>query len=144
MQKRTKCEHGKFKWNCDPCGGLKRCEKHGRVMQSCRICHPKLWAQRILTTLKRLSRKSGHAGPTLTPPQLLKMLESSPICCGCNAPLDYNAVGWCAPCLHHNHETGEVIGFAHRECNSLEGQLQKLGTRLPIFLKNFFPTQVGQ
>jgi Recombination endonuclease VII len=139
MQKRTKCPHGKFKWNCEDCGGLKRCEMHKRVARTCRICYPKFWAQRILSRHRQDARRLGYAPPNITAKKLLKLLEKSPNCCGCDAPLDYQASGFNAPCLHHNHETGEVVGFAHRECNSLEGQLQKLGVRLPIFLKNFFP-----
>jgi hypothetical protein len=139
MQKRTKCEHGKFKWNCLPCGGLKLCEKHKRVARTCRICYPRFWAQRILSRHKQDARKGGYKATSITPQDLLRLLESYPNCCGCGAFLDYNAVGgFNAPCLHHNHETGKVIGFAHRECNSLEGQLRKLGGRLPVFLKNFF------
>jgi hypothetical protein len=138
MQKRKKCEHKKLKWNCDECGGLKRCELHGRVARTCRICHPEWWVIRILSRHKRDAKAGGYAQTKINPQQLLELLRNTPNCCGCGAPLDYSASGFAAPCLHHNHETGEVIGFAHRECNSLEGQLAKLGSRLPIFLRNFF------
>lgn len=136
---KVRCPHGRYKWNCDDCGGLKRCEKHGRVARTCRICFPKHWAQRILSSHRQNARKGKYAATQITPAKLLKILKTSPSCCGCGAPLNYEAVGFEAPCLHHDHNTGEVVGFAHRECNSLEGQLKKLGTRLPTFLKNFFP-----
>jgi Recombination endonuclease VII len=137
-QKRAKCEHNKFKWNCDECGGQKRCELHGRVARTCRICHPEWWAVRILSRQKRDARAGNYTPAKATPKQLLELLRNTPNCCGCGAPLDYRASGFEAPCLHHDHTTGEVIGFAHRECNALEGQLKKLGERLPVFLKNFF------
>ena len=141
---RTKCPHGKFKWNCDDCGGLKRCEKHGRDARTCRICFPKSWAQRILSRHRQDARKGGYLAPKITPKELLELLNKSLNCCGCGTLLNYKTVGFDAPCLHHNHDTGEVVGFSHRECNSLEGQLQKLGNRLPTFIKNFFPHLVKE
>lgn len=142
MQKRTRCEHSKFKWNCELCGGLKRCERHGRVARTCRICFPRLWAQRILSRHRQDARKGGYAPTKISVENLLKLLAESPNCCGCGEPLNYAGVGFKAPCLHHNHDSGDAVGFCHRECNSLEGQLRKLEDRLPVFLKNFFGIMV--
>jgi len=45
------------------------------------------------------------------------------------------------PSLHHNHDTGEVLGYIHNICNRLEGALRKyIGVdNLHIFLINMFP-----
>jgi hypothetical protein len=46
-------------------------------------------------------------------------------------------------CLHHNHETGEVYGFAHRDCNRMEGFFGKLTTAQQVrFLQTQFPDVV--
>jgi hypothetical protein len=133
------CEHGRQRSNCKNCGGSAVCILHGRTNRSCRLCFPKSWAVRILSANRANAKRAGYCPPVVTAEDILILIDKSPLCCGCEEVLDYSQTGFKAPCLHHNHETGEVVGFAHRECNSLEGQLQKLGHKIPIFLKNFFP-----
>lgn len=136
------CKHDILKWDCTACGGANTC-KHAKEGRSCRLCFPLAWAKRIITQHKAHAKRKGYAAPNITAENLLALIKSSNLCCGCGEVLDFTLNKFKAPCMHHSHETGEVIGFAHRECNALEGQLQKLGSRLPIFLKNFFPQQVG-
>lgn len=133
------CKHGRTRQNCAPCGGASVCVTHKRQGRSCRECFPLAWAKRKLSAIARGCRQGGYLKPQITAKEILKLIEEKPFCCGCGDKLNYDLRGFEAPCLHHNHSTGEVIGFAHRECNSLEGQLSKLGTRLSTFLKNFFP-----
>lgn len=132
------CEHKKQRSNCKICGRNAVC-KHGWVSRTCRECFPRAWAVRILSRTAKDARRGNYAAIKASPEEVLSLLGKSPLCCGCDQPLNYTIRGFRAPCIHHNHETGELIGFAHRECNMLEGQLQKLGERLPNFIKNFFP-----
>lgn len=135
------CKHNKTRSICALCGGGSVC-KHRIQSRSCRECFPLAWAKRLISHSAANARKKGYAPVNATPEQILNLIEKSPTCCGCGGLLDYRQRGFYAPCLHHDHITGGVVGFAHRECNALEGQLQKLGNRLIVFLKNFFP-QVG-
>jgi hypothetical protein len=132
------CEHKKQRYTCRICGRNAVCN-HGRSRRACRECFPRSWAVRVLSKTATDARRKGYATVKISPEELLSFIDNSPLCCGCEGFLDYKTKGFYAPCLHHNHKTGEFIGFAHRECNALEGQLQKLGSRLPIFIKNFFP-----
>jgi Recombination endonuclease VII len=47
-------------------------------------------------------------------------MQRSKQCALCGDDLDWQASEY--PNLHHNHETGKVIGFVHLRCNMIEGK----------------------
>lgn len=82
------------------------------------------------------AKKGGYKSlaPTYAHADIREMMET-PNCCICLEPLSWNrfAVGY-TPVPHHDHETGELYGFAHARCNiiaSLRGeQIVRMKTAL--------------
>ena len=159
MAKNTKCNHGKRKISCKQCKGSQICQ-HGRQRSSCipckggsvclhqkqvatcRICYPLGWAKRYVTISKQQAKRYSYAAPNITPEKVISLVLSSKTCCGCGGVLDWAKD---SPCLHHNHQTGEVVGFTHRFCNTIEGFIVKLGNEKTLcLLKNFFPPLIKQ
>jgi hypothetical protein len=64
----------------------------------------------------------GYAPPIITPEELVQLRQETQVCALCPESLDWS--GEKPPCLHHNHETGKVIGFVHPRCNIIEGRGQ--------------------
>lgn len=125
---------------CALCGGGSVCV-HRRQVSSCRSCNLLAWARRLLTQSKSQAKKFGYAAPKITAAQIVILVQTSERCRGCEESLEWKNGE--APCLHHNHETGQVVGFVHRGCNRIEGFFQKLNSKKQInILKNFFPDVV--
>ena len=135
------CEHNRQRSTCIPCGGGSVCV-HKKQKSTCRVCDLLGWAKGYISISKYQAKRFGYTAPKITADELVALISYSKKCCGCEEPLYWSGQ---TPCLHHNHETGNVIGFAHRFCNTLEGFLVKLGPkRMAVLLKNFFPEQVSK
>jgi hypothetical protein len=135
------CRHNIQRSSCKQCNVKQLCE-HDIRMDTCRRCNPLSWAKRKLSRARRDAKRFNYIKPKITPQELVVLMSESMICCGCEEPLDWDGQ---SPCLHHDHESGAVFGFAHRFCNVFEGQSQELGIkRLVSILKNFFPKVVEE
>lgn len=100
------------------------------------------WAYQTLRVARRDAAKNGWVAPSITAEALLGLMRLSENCVACGKPLDWNTQDkGVFPSLHHNHDTGEVLGYTHNICNRLEGSLRKyVGVEnLPTFLRNMFP-----
>lgn len=126
------CEHSIEQYRCKQCFGGGVCE-HLIRRTNCQFCNPLSWAKRILRDQQKHAANKNHKSPIITPEELVILRQKSEICVLCEEFLIEK------PVLHHNHQTGEVIGFAHGLCNSIEGFLSKLSeTARARFLKNVF------
>jgi hypothetical protein len=104
------------------------------------VCDPLGAAKRRLAVCKGDARRGGYVPPRITAEELLKLKNESLICVGCEDPLDWDNY----PHLHHDHRTGEVLGFCHPMCNQAEGMLGKMTSEgRKAFIKNFFPEVIN-
>lgn len=130
------CVHNKLRVICKECGGSALCE-HDKQRRGCQECNPLGWAKAYLLVSKGMARRRSYLPPKITPEELLVLISISRFCVGCGGVLSWENRG---PHLHHNHHTGEVLGFCHPTCNQAEGMLSNLSILERItFLKNFFP-----
>jgi hypothetical protein len=125
------CAHKREAYRCAQCGGGGMCS-HGSRRYQCRVCSPLGWAKRVLRDLKSNSKARDYAPPVGTPERVLE-LEKDPTCVLCGEPLNIR------PALHHDHETGELIGFSHHACNSAEGIVK----RMSVSARDFFIRKVS-
>jgi hypothetical protein len=133
------CVHNRLRSSCIPCKGGGVCA-HEKQRSVCRSCNVLGWAKKIVRVSKQNAKRFGYTAPNTTAEKIVEMVALSLVCCGCGALLNWNKE---SPCLHHNHETGDVIGFTHRFCNTVEGFLIKLGARKVIrIIENLFPAIV--
>jgi hypothetical protein len=67
---------------------------------------------------KAAARKHGYKFPKNVSHSVIReMMETD--CWRCGKPLDWSSLGsGKTPHLHHDHETGEILGFTHMRCNS--------------------------
>lgn len=134
------CKHGVVKYRCSKCGGGSMCQ-HNRERRMCKTCDPKHRIGRFIYRYNREAREGGYSPPNITIDEFEELQATSTHCCGCNEILDW--AGELTPCLHHDHDTGKVFGFAHRFCNMFEGQTRRLGSKkIVALLINFFPNVV--
>jgi hypothetical protein len=105
------------------------------------MCTPVDLAKLKIDGSKRIAKRGGYAPVKIGVASLIKLMQDSHICVGCKEPLNWDeGEDGRMPCLHHNHKTGEVIGFAHNRCNWLEGMINKFGYDLiSKLVKNFGP-----
>jgi len=63
-----------------------------------------------------------------TPHIVIRTMMEKPNCERCGEPLKWEFGLWKTPHLHHNHETGEPLGFTHPVCNTqaMENEINKL------------------
>ncbi len=126
------CRHDREWSRCKECKGGSICE-HAARRAVCLVCNPLGWAKRVLRDLQKHAIEKGYKAPILSSEELVRLYQESRICVLCEEPLEAK------PSLHHNHETGKVIGFSHTRCNSIEGFLSKLSLLArERFLKNVF------
>jgi len=55
-----------------------------------------------------------------TPHRIIRKMMASKVCVLCEKPLRWTIGAGQTPHLHHDHETGEILGFAHHRCNPLD------------------------
>lgn len=70
-----------------------------------------------------MARRRNYASPLINHYGLVVLMQNSKTCVLCGAVLDWSQK---SPHLHHDHETGQVHGFAHQLCNQAEGMLMKM------------------
>lgn len=113
--------------------------KHGK--RRCRICTPLDWAKMRIDSGKRVAKKDGYLPANIDAISMVELMKKSTICIGCEELLNWEAER--KPCLHHNHATGDVVGFVHSRCNWLEGVINRLGYDfLSKLIKNFRPSDL--
>ena len=88
-----------------------------------------IWAKRLLRSQKAAARYGKYASPNISAAQIVELKNTPGLkCCIC---LTGEGLKWVKSArltnahLHHNHDTGEVYGFAHALCNRLMGLLNK-------------------
>jgi hypothetical protein len=132
------CEHGIRQYVCRQCSGAGLCE-HGRRSQ-CWLCDPLGWASHCINRAKSDAKSRKHLAPKIAAEELVELRRRSDVCCFCEQALSW-ADSKNSPHLHHDHETGEVFGYAHPVCNKFEGQVMSLGVQAAIvFLENMLRT----
>jgi len=103
------------------------------------VSNPKMngWTCRvrvILNTGATAARIGNYvAVPRNTPHEIIRKLMEEPLCVLCKELLDWSSLGAAkTPHLHHNHNTGEMYGFAHHKCNplALENRIKELEERI--------------
>jgi len=82
------------------------------------------WAIILLRSLKYHSQMGGYAAPKISIAGLVRLRKYSRRCALTGRPLDWSQSP--LPHLHHDHKTGEVIGFVCRLANVIDGMLAKL------------------
>ena len=135
------CSHGKANTRCAECGGGSICI-HNKARQVCRECNPIGWVKQALLRAKKNCIEKGINPPNITAEEMVLLASQTTHCCGCKQPLVFDGRQPHAlkACLHHNHQTGEVVGFAHSICNLIEGKFLLLTLEQRIcLLDNFFP-----
>lgn len=83
----------------------------------------------ILISSLQGAKKYGHLPIAQdTPHASIRALMEEPNCERCGAPLAWEFGLWKTPHLHHNHETGEPLGFTHPVCNprAMENEIDRL------------------
>jgi hypothetical protein len=123
-------------WGCRPC--------NVQLLREVRNT-PIGWARTILWQAKANAKKYGIARPNITVEDFIELAQTTTHCsaCGHQLPALTYRKKKCSERrqLHHNHETGEVIGFVHNHCNMAEGYLSRIpsveGKRQ--FMKVLFP-----
>lgn len=130
------CKHRRQRSTCAICGGGSVCS-HKIQKSTCRKCDVVGWSKRYITISRQQAKRFGYCPPNTTAEKVALLVTSSKKCCACGLSLDWSKG---KTCLHHSHETGEVFGFVHRFCNTVEGYLKKMGSsRASALIKNFFP-----
>lgn len=125
------CKHDKECFRCKECKGGGICG-HKERRYVCFICSPLGWAKKVLRDLKRNAIAGGYTPPVISPEGIVALRRRASDCILCEQPLANEPM-----VLHHDHFTGEVIGGAHRRCNTMEGFLEKLNPRArKIFVTN--------
>jgi hypothetical protein len=63
-----------------------------------------------------------------TPHSVIRAFMDDPLCERCKQPLNWEFKRGKTPHLHHDHETGEIYGFTHSQCNpkDLELEIERL------------------
>jgi len=135
--KNKPCLHKLQKGHCRICRPDNYCA-HSKHRSHCRLCHPLGWAKGCLSVFRGDAKRHGYKAPNIPPEQFVARMKQTKRCTACNGRLNWLKKPH--PHLHHNHETGEVIGFCHPVCNQAEGMLAKLTHQERInFLACFFP-----
>lgn len=81
------------------------------------------WAKILLRSLNYHALKGDYIAPRISISQLVNLRINSSKCALTGRPLNWAKVP--LPHLHHNHRTGEVVGFVCSEANKTEGMLSK-------------------
>jgi hypothetical protein len=73
----------------------------------------------ILNGSQACARRGGYKPvPRNTPHSVIRAMMANPYCERCGEVLRWSVILGCrAPHLHHDHETGEPLGFTHPVCN---------------------------
>jgi len=84
---------------------------HNRPFWTCRV-------RVILDSIRCAARKRNYQpiNPN-TSHSVIRQLMQEKNCVLCGEPLDWELGRGTTPHLHHDHETGEIYGFAHPKCN---------------------------
>lgn len=83
----------------------------------------------ILSASKSSARRLGYiAIPRDTPHSVIRKMMAEPNCERCGEPLKWEFGVGKTPHLHHNHETGDPLGFTHPVCNprAMENEIDRL------------------
>lgn len=130
------CPHKRSRYDCRKCGGTSLCA-HDKRRHSCWECSPLTRIQGLLSASKSSAKTRGYKPPHITAQEYLNLLRSSKVCAACGEPLNADSR---RPHLHHNHDTGEVLGFVHSFCNNAEGYLRKIRPKaLKQYMLTLFP-----
>jgi hypothetical protein len=88
---------------------------------SCRIAH-------ILSVSSHVAAKRGFAPMQQTSHSVIRKMTEQPNCELCGESLKWEFGQGKTPHLHHDHETGEIYGFTHPQCNprALEDEIDRL------------------
>lgn len=92
----------------------------------------------LLNVQRQHAKKHGHrAADANTPHSVIREMMRAKNCILCGEPLVWKLKIGQTPHLHHDHETGEQIGFSHFKCNTWALQkevdrLKKENTRLKM------------
>lgn len=123
-------------------GGSHRCRKCCNSYARFRINrNPLAWAKRRLAVATDGARKFGYHPPTITPETLVQLIEESKTCYFCSQPLDWESNEKSRrPHLHHDHVTGNVLGFSHPHCNVIEGWISRMSVAARTSLLKYFST----
>lgn len=81
------------------------------------------WAKILLRSLNYHAVKGDYVPPRISVSQLVNLRMNSSKCALTGRSLDWASVP--LPHLHHNHQTGEVVGFTCSDANKAEGMLSK-------------------
>jgi hypothetical protein len=99
------------------------------------------WATKTLLRIKSQSERGGYAAPKISVEDLVDLRSRSQYCVLTDRLLVWS--GKRLPSLHHNHDTGEVIGFVCSIANRIEGMLSRFSKReRAIFFRRAFPKEV--
>jgi hypothetical protein len=129
------CPHGRIRCQCVPCGGSRICP-HKKYLYQCWHCDPRGWADHCIRRAKSDAKRRNHAGPEINPEELVNLRRKSDTCFFCEQTLSWSNPKN-SPHLHHDHDTGEVFGYAHPVCNNIEGYIKSLGPSAAVkFLRN--------
>lgn len=113
------CIHKRIRAQCKECIGSQVCT-HGRIKLFCWLCDPTGYAKHLLRCAASEAKTQVHAPIDATPEQIVALRQNANSCALCCKPLAWDFQK--PPSLHHNHETGKVIGFVHGKCNAIEGR----------------------
>ena len=83
----------------------------------------------ILNMSQHAAKRGGHKPiPKPIPHAVIRKMMDDPNCERCGQPLVWEFGMGKTPHLHHNHETGEPLGFTHPVCNpqAMENEIDRL------------------
>jgi hypothetical protein len=83
----------------------------------------------ILNNSQGASKRDGYQPiPLDTPHSIVRKMMAEPNCERCGEPLSWEFGLGKTPHLHHDHETGEPLGFTHPVCNpnAMEDEIDRL------------------
>jgi hypothetical protein len=94
------------------------------------------WACRVTAVLggiRKQSERDGYKPIDLnTPHSVIRKMMQEKNCALCGEPLKWELGRGKTPHLHHDHDTGQPIGFSHHRCNprALESRVRELETEV--------------
>jgi hypothetical protein len=86
----------------------------------------------ILSASRRSAKKYGYEpiDPSTPHPVIRQMMEKNCVLCG--EPLKWEFGLGKTPHLHHDHDNGEIFGFAHAKCNPQAGAKEVFRLKLEV------------
>jgi hypothetical protein len=81
------------------------------------------WVCRVSRILHGSKKKNKGADYTAidasTPHTMIRAMMENELCVLCNEPLSWDVGRGTTPHLHHDHDSGAIVGFSHPKCNPL-------------------------